>query len=384
MSYNCQAATRSLYIHWPFCPYKCHFCPFVAIASQDQFMGQYHAALMQEICSFAQACPEKQVLDTIFFGGGTPSTYPATLLLDTFATLRKEFAFSDAMEISIEVNPGTVRAGQLQAWKDMGINRLSIGVQSLNDAVLHKLNRHQSAQDVYDLIAQAQHMFDNISVDIILGLPGVSPEEWKQLIHIIGAWPVKHVSLYFLTVHENTQLYFGVKSQKVTLPPDDEIIDLYYWSIDALQQHGFEQYEISSFARPGYRAVHNTVYWDRKPYKGFGIGACSFDGQVRLQNEKNIMKYMAAMVQAQDITIFQEKLTDDQVYLEKVMLGLRRSAGMKVADIVAAIPLSKRHKVEHKIDQLEQQGLVRKKDDRLLLTPAGLAVENEIVVQLSL
>lgn len=384
MKYNCQAATRSLYIHWPFCPYKCHFCPFVAIASQDQFMTQYHTALMQEVRTYAQACDQKQQLDTIFFGGGTPSTYPDDLLLDTFATLRKEFAFSDAMEISIEVNPGTVRPGQLQLWKDAGINRLSIGVQSLNDEVLKKLNRHQSAQDVYNLIDATQDIFDNVSVDIILGLPGVTPEEWKQLIHTIGSWPVKHVSLYFLTIHENTQLYFGIQSKKVVLPADDEMIDLYYWSIDALKEHGFEQYEISSFARPGYRAKHNTVYWDRKPYKGFGIGACSFDGEHRLQNEKNLMKYMAGVARGEDMTIFEETLTQEQVYLEKVMLGLRRSCGMKQSDILAAVLPEKQQLVINKIDMFKEQGFLVEKNGCLVLTPAGLAVENEIVVQLSL
>ncbi len=204
-------AVESLYIHWPFCPYKCHFCPFVALAGHDAFMERYHKALSAEIERYAREHKSSQPLQTLFFGGGTPSTYPPHLLLDMFGTLNNVFTFASDAEISLEVNPGTVTQEKIETWKHVGINRLSIGVQSLNDGVLKRLNRHQSLADVISLFEMATPLFDNISVDMILGLPDVSVQEWKDSLLKIVQWPIKHLSLLFLTVHEDTPLYFGVK-----------------------------------------------------------------------------------------------------------------------------------------------------------------------------
>jgi oxygen-independent coproporphyrinogen-3 oxidase len=197
VTYNVASETRSLYLHWPFCPYKCHFCPFVAIASHDQYMERYHHALLKEIEQFSGNYTGSRLIETIFLGGGTPSTYPPPLLLDTFGTLIRMFTIVPHAEITIEVNPGTVNEEKLQTWKKAGINRLSIGVQSLNDGVLKNLNRHQTASSVLQLLEIASPLFENISVDLILGLPDVSPDEWKQLIQTIVTWPIKHVSVYF-------------------------------------------------------------------------------------------------------------------------------------------------------------------------------------------
>lgn len=316
MIYNTAVVTKSFYIHWPFCPYKCHFCPFVAIAGQDSFMTQYHKALWKEIDGYMEAV-EQTPLDTLFFGGGTPSTYPDDLLLDTFGRLRGYNLLTNDTEVTIEVNPGTVRQEQLPLWKEAGITRLSIGVQSLNDQVLKKLNRQQSHTDVMTLIEQASVFFNNLSIDLILGLPGVSDEEWKQLIMTVVQWPINHISVYFLTVHEETVLFFKVKRNDITLPDEEWMVDLYEWTIACLQEHGFVHYETSNFARPGFESQHNQVYWDHKPYKGFGLGACSFDGERRLQNEKNLKEYLTKIEQGVAITIFAEELTLEQLRLEK-------------------------------------------------------------------
>jgi oxygen-independent coproporphyrinogen-3 oxidase len=382
VNYDINTDTRSLYIHWPFCPYRCHFCPFVALASHEQFMERYHRALCKEIENFKFS--RDQEIDTIFLGGGTPSTYPDELLLDTFGRLKERLKINWLAEVTIEVNPGTVRSGQLALWKGIGINRLSIGVQSLNNLVLKKLNRHQSADDVYDLLDQAHDHFENISVDLILGLPGVSSDEWKELIHTVCTWPIKHISLYFLMVHENTPLYFGVKTKKVALFEDDEIVDVYSWSIATLQTYGFEQYEVSNFARPGFESRHNTMYWNRKPYKGFGLGACSFDGERRFKNETNLMNYLNNIEQDREVTIFEESLTQEQVYLEKVMLGLRKREGVALDELLCGVTIEKKNKIIQKVAEFKQEGLLAQRNGRVVLTPAGLAVENEIIVQLSL
>jgi len=277
-----------------------------------------------------------------------------------------------------------VRPEQLELWQKLGINRISIGVQSLNDAVLHKLNRLQSAHDVTALLDRAAQKFDNISVDLIVGLPGVSPEDWKRLLAQVVTWPIKHVSIYFLTVHEDTRLYFDVQTKKVVLPTDDSLIDLYHWSICYLERYDFKQYETSNFARPGYECRHNIVYWNRRPYKGFGLGACSFDGKSRFQNQKNLVAYLEDAQKGKSVVAFAEKLTDEQVHLEKVMLGLRQSRGIARDELFRDLSVEQRRKLASTITTLQRRGYLRKKTGRLILTREGLVVQNEVAVTLSI
>ena len=323
-------------------------------------------------------------VDTIFFGGGTPSTYPDDLLLDMAGTLNKVLVFAPQAEVTIEVNPGTVRASQLELWKGVGINRLSIGVQSIKDTVLRSLNRHQSAAQVLELLASASTLFDNISVDLIIGLPGVDSDEWKSLLEQLVQWPIKHVSIYFLTVHEDTQLYFRVQKNQITLPSDEQVVPLYEWSVAFLAQHGFEQYELSNFARSGYYSRHNSTYWNRVPYKGFGIGACSFDGHRRFANEKNILKYMAALEQGMSVGVFSETLTPQQHRLEHIMLALRRPKGIEYDVLIQGLTQAQRVTLDRTIDVLKQEGYLSIDGQRVCLTIKGLTVHHEMVIKLSI
>ncbi len=373
----------SFYIHWPFCPYKCHFCPFVALASHDQYMGQYHDALCKELRDFGAQCATKPEINTVFLGGGTPSTWPEHLLLDMFGTLYNIAQFSEGTEITIEVNPGTVTPARLACWREAGINRLSIGVQSLKDDVLKKLNRHQTAADVENLMVLAQPLFTNISVDLIIGLPGVTDTDWRALLRRVVEWPINHLSMYFLTVHEDTPLYFGVKTKKITLPPEESVVDLYQESVEFVKQYGFEQYEISNFARNGHESRHNTIYWQRKPYKGFGLGACSFDGMRRFQNEKNLMNYCTKINNGDTLHMFNEQLTPQQIRLEKLMLGLRQRRGAVIADLTENLTEEQKNNFFNKISELTTVGLIKTDGERLVLTTHGLAIENEVVLKLS-
>lgn len=347
-------------------------------------MPDYQKALKKEILDFAKNFNKESSIKSVFLGGGTPSTCPNNLLLDTFDILNSVFSFEKNAEISIEVNPGTVKPGQLEVWKLAGINRLSIGIQSLNDDVLKKLNRHQTSADVFALIENASKIFENISVDLIIGLPGVTEQEWKDLILKIGSWPIKHLSIYFLTVHEDTPLYFGVKKNKIILPPDNQIIELYYWSINKLKEFGFNQYEISNFAKQGYESTHNSAYWKRLPYKGFGLGACSFDGQSRFQNEKNLMTYMNNLNEGRETTIFAEKLEIHQIWLEKLMLGIRQIKGVEINELIQNLNEEKKIKFLNKINDLQKQNLISFDGDVLKLSHQGLALENQIVLELAI
>ncbi len=383
MQYHSQAYTESLYIHWPFCPYKCHFCPFVALAGQDAHMGAYHAALKQELIRFAQTQEKLVPLKTIYIGGGTPSTWPDDLLLDMFATLRTTFDMRSISEITLEANPGTVRPEQIAVWQQAGITRVSVGVQSLNDEVLQNLNRQQSAAQVRELVGQLAGNFYSVSVDIILGLPGVSDEEWKDLIAELVTWPITHVSMYFLSVHEGTPLYFRVARKQLTLPPDEGTVDLYYWSVDALKQGGFEQYEVSAFAKPGYESHHNQMYWDRKPFKGVGIGAWSFDGISRIQNEKNIVHYIQAQQEGKDAVCNAEILSEESARLERIMLGLRRKQGFLLIDAVEGLSQEQRELFFSRLAGLQEKNIVRVSQERVALTATSLALENEVAAHLS-
>lgn len=369
-------------MHWPFCPYKCNFCDFVAIASHESFMQQYHESLCQEIEDFKTLYNAVKPLRTLYIGGGTPSTYPLSLLPDLLNKLRELVIIDEYTEVTFEVNPGTVEPGALELWKKIGINRLSIGVQSLKDTVLQGLNRHQKKIDVIDLLEKTKYIFDNVSVDFIVGLPGVSSEEWKAMILEAMMWPIQHISVYFLMVHEKTPLYFKIKQNTVVLPADDEVIDLYYWTVDTLQQHGFNRYELSNFAKKGFESKHNQAYWERKSYKGFGLGACSFNGQFRFQNNKNLRNYFDAVTKKEGLIYESEEITVQQIIIEKIMLGLRQAKGVDVYDVLQNFSYKQQQHFKEKADWLEKQGLVMQQNGWLFLTPRGFVVENEVAVNL--
>ncbi len=351
------------------------------MASHEQFMIDYHKALCQEI---EQSMPNiaSDALKTLYFGGGTPSTYPAPLLLDTFAILRKYFIFDPAIEITIEVNPGTVTKDLVRAWHEVGINRLSIGVQSLKDQVLKALNRQQTVEQVHTLLQEAQQYFKNISVDFILGLPGVSDQDWKLMIEEAMTWPITHISIYFLMVHENTPLYFKVQTAKINLPPDDALVDLYDWTVDYLAAHGFYRYELSNFAKNGFESLHNKAYWDRKAYRGYGLGACSFNGEVRFQNSKNLGHYIAQNKVQQSVIEMVEVLTAEQIAREKIMLGLRCERGMLIQEYVASLNQLQQDCFFKAVAMLQQAQLLVCEAGVIRLTPKGFALENEVIVRL--
>jgi len=406
--YLTEEKTSSFYIHWPFCPYRCFYCPFIAIAGQDEFMEKYHEALITEIKTFATkqstdlftgalskeevlaACaPEpwrksdkKNIifLETLYFGGGTPSTYPLNLLLDTFAILRNEFSFSDNPEITLEVNPGTVTENHLKIWQEIGINRVSIGVQSFNEKALTDVNRHQKVKDVIWLLSTIFSYIKNVSVDIILGLPGVSKDDWQSMLKKLVSFPITHISMYILEIHDTTQLFYKLQKKELHLPHEEETIELFYWSCNFLKEAGFNQYEISNFSRNNYYSRHNTAYWEQQPFKGFGLGAWSFDGKQRLGNEKNLMLYIKKASEQKDVEIETEVISSTQRRTETIMLGLRRACGVAYQLIVAG---NEEERKKEKVEKLIQEGfMVKTADERLILTARGLIVENRIVSEI--
>ncbi len=184
-------------------------------------------------------------------------------------------------------------------------------------------------------------------------------------------------------MHEDTPLYFKVHTNRVTLPGDDEMVALYHWTVDTLSDHGFDRYELSNFAKPGYESRHNTVYWERKPYKAFGLGACSFDGERRFQNDKNLMNYLEGIEKGGEVVSFSEELSAAQIQLEKLMLGLRRKVGVSCADLFDHFSQKQKDHFEKTVHRFKEKKLLVEQDGKLLLTTDGMVVENEIIAQLS-
>lgn len=383
LTYDHTVDTQSLYLHWPFCPYKCSFCPFVALVGQDHYMTAYHQALCQELTNFINQYTGNRQLTSIFIGGGTPSTYPPTLLLDMFAILKHGLTLTDATEVVLEVNPGTVTPERVAAWQAAGINRISIGVQSLKSSVLQDFNRQHDVHAVYQALEQVAAVTENLSIDLILGLPGVSAAEWQAFIREIVNWPIKHLSIYFLTVHEGTPLFFAVRRKRIKLPNDELLAELYDWTVDFLAAHGFQRYEISNFAKPGYTSVHNQIYWQGQAYKGFGLGACSFDGQRRFRNQVVLAKYLQQLEAGESVTSFAEQLSPVERKLERLMLGLRQACGVAVSELLAERTPAQVTKLWAELEDLAQAGWLTIADGYCRLTTKGLLVENEIVVRLS-
>lgn len=381
-------APRMLYIHWPFCKHKCHYCDFVAFEGHGGFEQSHHEALCNEIRQFVQQRPHvaKTPIETIFIGGGTPSLYPLHLFEELFALLRELFDLSSCHEISMEVNPGGQTAEHFQIWKKVGINRLSVGVQVLDTEVLKKLNRHQSNEEVAEFFAVAPKYFDNLSADMIIGLPGVDQSRWEQSMRTVLTWPLEHFSLYFLTVHEQTPLYYGVRDNRIALPKDEEILQQYAWTIEVLEKAGFAQYEISNFARPGRESRHNQGYWNLVPYQGFGLGAASFDGKFRFSNLKNLGKYRVAYsnrsADSEPTYPFLEKLSPAQKVLETLMLGLRQRCGIPLHTLTEMTSPGCRERFIEVYNALRGEGLVEEYEGQLRLTRAGILLENAVIVRL--
>jgi oxygen-independent coproporphyrinogen-3 oxidase len=377
-----------LYIHWPFCKNKCHYCDFVAFEKHTEFINAYHKALCEEIRRFVTLRHNECLLPirTIFFGGGTPSLYPLPLLVELCDLLRSLFDLSAVEEVTLEVNPGGITQDHLRAWKEVGINRLSIGVQVLDDEVLARLNRFQTQKDVEELFTYAPLYFSNLSADFIMGLPGVSEENWYKSIATALTWTLSHCSVYALMVHEQTPLYFNIKKGILKLPQEHTLTNLFTTTIDMLESSGFEHYEISNFARSGFQSIHNTAYWERKPYQGFGLGAASFDGERRTTNIKNLKRYLEVynpLLSHKELVYHStETLSPHQRELEELMLALRQKKGIDLHRVIYSKDSDKRKAVFDQIELLKSHKLIDEKEGRIFLTRQGILLENEILMRL--
>lgn len=275
----------SLYIHVPFCLTKCNYCDFLSIAFDEAVARKYVEALRREI-----RLRGGRKIETIYIGGGTPTVLPVDSIEDIFKTVRDYFEIAKDAEITIEANPGTLDTKKTKALAGLGINRLSIGVQSLNDKELRFLGRCHTAEEAMKAIDSPG--FENFSADLIYGIPGQSMRSWQNTVKCALSSGPAHISAYELTAERGTPFYEDVMSGKVNTPPEALVVEMFEHGLDAFEKAGLMHYEISNFARPGLECRHNLNYWKRGEYVGLGAGAHSFEAGRRSKNTGYVFKYI--------------------------------------------------------------------------------------------
>lgn len=365
-----------LYLHIPFCHRKCAYCAFYSVVTADGCQG-YVDALCLELRDRRHEMPHP--LRTVYFGGGTPSLLSVAQLAQIVETIRANYAAGSLEEVTIEANPEDLSPAYLQALASLRFfNRISIGIQSFHDPDLRLMNRrHDSRQAIAAVMAAHDAGFCNISADLIYALPGQSDADWLDNLRQLAALPVAHLSAYSLTVEEGTMLHSQIAQGRIA-PPDEEASLSHYRALLAwAARHGFQQYEISSFCRPGRRAVHNSRYWDRTPYLGIGAAAHSFDGRCRRWNIADIPQYVGS-TRAGSTQHGSETLSAADAHNEYLMTALRTLSGIDKSLIAPAY----RDSLAAGLRPYLAAGLIRETPTRYLPTPQGLLRADGIAADL--
>lgn len=322
-----------LYIHIPFCESKCIYCDFYSMANNNHLIDKYIDALLVEAAQRKNEL-NSETITTVYLGGGTPSLLSITQLSKLVNGLKKVFDFSDVEEFTIEVNPDDVTADYIQQAKSLGINRVSMGVQSFSDEDLRFINRRHTAKQATDAIHIIKEAgIDNISIDLIYGIPGQNIEMWKNNVDTAISLSVQHISAYTLMYEDGTRLSVMRSLGKITEMDDDVVAAMYDYLVAQLKSNGYIHYEISNFALPGLHSRHNSSYWNLTPYLGLGVAAHSFDGTVRRFNPSNLKKYLDALGEG-NLCVEVEKITKAEKYDEYVMLRLRTADGIDADELM--------------------------------------------------
>ena len=381
------AGPLSLYLHIPFCVRKCRYCDFLSGPQDQETREAYVRSLIREI-EEQSVCPRGTCVDTVFFGGGTPSVLTGGQVAGIMEALKGFFSIREDAEISMEMNPGTADAEKLLAFKSAGINRLSMGVQSMRDDELRTLGRIHTAQEARSSFELARKTgFDNINVDLMSALPGQSFESWQYTLGEAVRWAPEHISAYSLIIEPGTP--FASMYEFVTLPPlPDEHTDreMYHFTKDFLAEHGYLRYEISNYALAGRECRHNSGYWTGHPYLGFGIGAASYVNGIRFSNDSDLSEYLKAFPgdrshggAAGTALAEQHRLSGEEQMEEFMFLGLRMTAGVKdqvfferfgekISDIYGPV-----------LDRHISQGVLERTEGGYRLTDRGVDVSNYVL-----
>ena len=387
--------SAGIYIHIPFCERKCTYCNFNTTDFFEDLSRRYVDAVSGEIAfwgqTFVHASGNRTPVDTIYFGGGTPSIVDAEQLATLVVSCREAFELAANAEITIEINPATLSSQKIAHWLTAGINRASVGVQSFIDEELVALSRTHSADDarrIIDLLREAG--LQNISLDLIAGFPGQDLAAWKYNLSEALTIKPEHLSLYMLDLKEGTQLYAQIKRGRQPHPDDDLAADMYRTISDATRNAGYEHYEISNFARLGerdwtdrispFRSKHNSKYWTGATFYGIGCGAHSYDGSARWVNVLNTESYIDRIATEGNAISERSELSDESRAAEALFMGLRLTEGIDLTDFRSEYGVDVIERYGGELPRLEDAGLIAIGGGRLALTPAGRLLSNEVFV----
>ena len=368
-----------IYLHIPYCKKACHYCNF-HFSTQLKHIDDFLEALLLEINLRKSYLGATQV-DTIYFGGGTPSVLDGHQIDRILSSLHNAFDIADACEVCLEANPDDLDLEYLQELKSVGVNRLSIGIQSFFDDDLTWMNRSHNASQAFDCIKNARSVgFENFSIDLIFGSPSSSGEKWFENIKQAKEMAIPHISCYGLTVEPRTALHHMVEKGKVEKPRDEEYVEQFEVTQDYLSEHGYDHYEISNYALAGFVSKHNSNYWKSVPYLGLGPSAHSFNGESRSWNVANNIKYINAIKEGLPFTET-ELLEPKDRYNEFVMTGLRTVWGCDEEDLNKFDQVFIDHFVHHAQIQISK-GNVFLEERSYKLTRQGKAIANDVISEL--
>lgn len=371
-----------IYIHIPFCAKKCYYCDFVSYPNMKEKQKEYVEALKKEIKSYDL---QNYNITTIYIGGGTPSYIESKYIVDVLEYIKSKLNANDTkfenMEITIEVNPGTVTKEKLLDYKKVGINRLSIGLQSTNDRLLKQIGRIHKYQDFLQTYNLARNVgFTNINIDLMLGLPNQSIKDLKESIEKVISLQPEHVSIYSLIVEEGTKLYKQIETGELQLPEEELERKMYWYTKSKLELAGYKHYEISNYAKPKRESKHNSNCWEQKQYIGIGASAHSYLDNVRYCNVSNLKEYISNMENVE--ADFEEKyIVNERQNLEDrknefMLLGLRKIDGVSISKFKEKYVENPIFKYRDSLEKLVNEGLVLIDGDVIKLTNKGLDLAN--------
>lgn len=369
--------STSAYIHIPFCEHICYYCDFNKVFLEGQPVDEYIEALLKEArLSLAQNPVDK--METLYVGGGTPTSLNATQLDWLLSGLREVLPYKDG-EFTVEANPGDLSGDKLDVMKNYGVNRLSMGVQTFDDRLLKKIGRKHTAQDVYDTIRLLEEKdFWNVTIDLIYALPGQSLESFHDTVTRALALDLPHYALYSLILENQTMFMNWVRRGKMHLPEQELEAQMYAETIEAMEKAGRKQYEISNFAKPGFESQHNLVYWNNQNYFGLGAGASGYLGNRRYKNRGPIQHYLKALNDEHLPVLEEEYLSQEEQIEEEMFLGLRKILGVDKAKFAARFGRSMTDVYSMVINELKEQNLLTETDSRVFLTKDGLFRGNDV------
>ncbi|EOS7798061.1 oxygen-independent coproporphyrinogen III oxidase [Enterococcus hirae] len=368
----------SAYIHIPFCEHICYYCDFNKVFLEGQPVDEYVEMLLKEMEITLKQHPVKE-LETLYVGGGTPTSLTAVQLDRLLAGAREILPFKEGKEFTVEANPGDLTKEKLQVMKNYGVNRLSMGVQTFDNRLLKKIGRKHTAEDVYQTMRfLEEENFTNVSIDLIYALPGQTLEGYRETLNQALALDLPHYSLYSLILENKTMFMNWVRQGRLELPDQETETRMFEETIQAMEKKGHHQYEISNFGLEGHESKHNLMYWNNDHYFGFGAGASGYLGNKRYRNKGPIQHYLRPLRAGELPVLETEVLLRENQIEEEMFLGLRKKIGISKQHFYERYQQTIESLYSKVLTDLEKEGLLVNESDRIYLTPKGTFLGNEV------